>query len=214
MDVMTAILTRRSEQVLCEPAPGEAEFGYLLRGAAAFPDLTGPGRPDPWRWILLRGADRSLLAGRLTGAGTAGAGTDHPAGAGTDHPAVPGTDGRAGGVGEVAPGPGDAPLLAALVHAPRPGGPLTAWEHLSATSGMVHALILLLHGRGYGSTWHLARPAAAAGPAAALGLAAGERLLGGLAVGTPAARPPARRTLPDIAARLSVLTPAAPAHAR
>lgn len=62
MDVMTAVLTRRSRQTLNEPAPGDAEFAYLLGGAAAAPDH---GSLRPWRWILLRGEDRKTLGESL-----------------------------------------------------------------------------------------------------------------------------------------------------
>ncbi|WP_330301325.1 nitroreductase family protein [Streptomyces sp. NBC_00503] len=190
MDVMTAILTRRSEQVLVEPSPGEEEFAYLLRGAAAFPDH---GPLDPWRWILLRGEDRRVLGDCL-------AGDDGPDGSG------PGGNG---------PGGAAAPLLAALVLAPRGGPRPPEWEPVSAAGGMVHALILLLHSRGYGSTWRIGRRPHSPATAAALGLGAGERLLGGLSIGTPAAGAPPRRALADVAAQLSVFRAApAPAPAR
>lgn len=41
MDVMTAVLTRRSEHVLHAPAPDDAEFTYLLRGRASLPTTAG-----------------------------------------------------------------------------------------------------------------------------------------------------------------------------
>lgn len=183
MDVMTAILTRRSEQVLGEPSPGEEEFAYLLRGAAAFPDH---GPLDPWRWILLRGEDRRVLGDCLAGDGPSG---DGP-------------------TGDCARG-GAAPLLAALVLAPRGDRRPPEWEPVSAAGGMVHALILLLHSRGYGSTWRIARRPHGPATAAALGLGAGERLLGGLSIGTPAAGAPPRRALADVASQLSVFSAAA-----
>jgi nitroreductase len=58
VDVQTAILTRRSEHRLTDPAPSAEEFAELLAIAATAPDH---GQLRPWRWILLRGAEREAL---------------------------------------------------------------------------------------------------------------------------------------------------------
>ncbi|MFE9882721.1 nitroreductase family protein [Streptomyces sp. NPDC005784] len=58
MDVMTAVLSRRSEGQLSEPAPSTDEFAYLLRAAATAPDH---GKLRPWRWILVHGEARDAL---------------------------------------------------------------------------------------------------------------------------------------------------------
>ncbi len=58
MDVMTAVMTRRSELALGAPAPDDQEFMDALTLASAAPDH---GLLRPWRWVLMRGDDRELL---------------------------------------------------------------------------------------------------------------------------------------------------------
>lgn len=58
MDVMTAVLSRRSETHLVEPAPSDQEFAYLLRAAA---DAPGHDGLRPWRLILVRDEGRAAL---------------------------------------------------------------------------------------------------------------------------------------------------------
>ncbi|MCQ4043313.1 nitroreductase [Streptantibioticus rubrisoli] len=174
---MTAILTRRSEQVLREPAPGDAEFTYLLQGASTAPDH---GRLRPWRWVLLRGEDRDTLGTCL--AAEAAAQADD----------IPGETLR-----EKCR---RAPLVAALVFTPCPEHKVPEWEQLAATSCMVHALMLLLHARNYGSIWRTGRLSSSPAARRLLGLADPERLLGSLDIGTPEATAlHSRRPLGDVA---------------
>ncbi|WP_245873285.1 nitroreductase family protein [Streptomyces phaeoluteigriseus] len=185
---MTAILTRRSEHFLTDPAPSDDELTYLLRGAAAAPDH---GMLKPWRWILLRGADRAVLGTCLT--------DEHP--------------GQAAGrwVADML----RAPLLAALVFAPQPNGKVPEWEQLAATSAMTHSLMLLLHARGYGSVWHTDRLAESTAARALLRISPTERLLGGLSMGTPdpdTKRP--RWPLEDVSHRISVFRAGEPASVK
>ncbi|MET8079273.1 nitroreductase [Streptomyces sp. NPDC005303] len=175
---MTAILTRRSEHFLADPAPSDEELTYLLRGAATAPDH---GTLRPWRWILLRGEDRVVLGGCLA--------DEHPG---------PASDRMAAHMLS-------APLLAVLVFAPQPNGKVPKWEQLAATSSMTHSLMLLLHARGYGSIWRTGLLAESAAARSLLRIDPAERLLGGLWIGTPdpAGKRP-RRPLEDVAHRISV----------
>ncbi|MER5689772.1 nitroreductase family protein [Streptomyces sp. NPDC002205] len=183
MDVMTAILTRRSEQTLLAPAPGEEEFVYLLRGAATFLDH---GLPRPWRWILLRGGDRPAPAERVARQALA---TACPNGS-----ALP-----------------QAPLLAALVLDPHADPAVPEEEQEAAANAMTHALMLLLHSRGYSSLWRTGHLPAGGPAAAALGLNGSERLVGALSIGTPdTGRPLARRALADVEDRVSAFPSPAP----
>lgn len=177
MDVMTAITTRRSERVLTDPAPSDEEFHYLLRGAATAPDH---GRLRPWRWILVRGEARAALARTLT-------------------PKAP----QAAGKG--AHGRQEPPLRALLVFAPLPGHRIPDWEQLAASCSMTHALMMLLHARGYGSIWRTGRLCTSPGLRGLLHMADGERLLGSLDIGTSPKGPRQRRPLPDVSDRVSVL---------
>lgn len=104
-----------------------------------------------------------------------------------------------------------APLRAFLVFTPRLGHKVPEWEQLAAGSSVTHALMLLLHARGYGSIWRTGRLCSSMAVGELLGVAEGERLLGAVDIGTPArTAPPTRRPLPEISAHLSVLTPAEP----
>ncbi|MYS88486.1 MULTISPECIES: nitroreductase family protein [Streptomyces] len=183
MDVMTAVLTRRSEHVLAEPAPNDEEFAYLLRAAATAPDH---GKLRPWRWILVRGEGRAAL-GRCF----------------ADDCAAPGsrpdrTEAKAR----------RAPLLATLVFAPATGHRIPEWEQLAATSAMTSSLMLLLHARGFGSIWRTGKFTESAQVRRLLGLRQDERLLGWLYIGTPGESPQhRRRVLDDVTDRISVFAP-------
>ncbi|MGW1463632.1 nitroreductase family protein [Streptomyces sp. NPDC002308] len=208
MDVMTAVLTRRSDQPLVGPAPSDREFAYLLRGAAASPDH---GDTRQWRWILTRGEDRATLghcfaeeSGEFDSRGE-----------------------------EAGRGFRDAPLVATLVlssalvdarrtnpdrdspdrDSPDRDDPVPGWERLAAVSAMVNSLMLLLHARGFGSTWHTGGLTESGRIRKLLGLGPEEHLLGRLYIGTPqGVEPPRRRTPADIADRISVF-PSDPAGA-
>ncbi|MFD3947190.1 nitroreductase family protein [Streptomyces sp. NPDC058579] len=189
---MTAVLSRRSEQHLVEPAPNDQEFAYLLRAAATAPDHGGL---RPWRLILIRDEGRAALERCLA---------DESAG-----PTGPG------------PGPEwleeiqGAPLLATLVFSPVPhdrtgrgGPPVPEWEQLAATSAMTDSLTLLLHARGFGSVWRTGAFTKSGRIRRVLGLREEERLLGWLCIGTPPRSRASQRRVPeDVTDRISVFTP-------
>ncbi|MEU8927450.1 nitroreductase family protein [Kitasatospora sp. NPDC048545] len=182
---MTAVLTRRSEHRLSEPAPGDEEFIYLLNGAAAAPDH---GRLRPWRWILLRGTDREALAARLA----------------EEEEKEATAEARE----RIARKALRAPLKALLVFSPAAGPKVPEWEQLAATTAVTYGLMLLLHVRGYGSIWRTGRLCESAAAGELLGLRPGERLLGSLDIGTPdrSSGPPVRRENDDVADRVSHFT--------
>ncbi|MEU6576283.1 nitroreductase [Streptomyces sp. NPDC046805] len=188
MDVMTAVLTRRSEHRLVEPAPQDEEFAYLLRAAATAPDH---GRLRPWRWILVRGEGRAALGRAFADE-------------------YEGPESRRE---QLETKPQKAPLLATLVFAPVPndtahGGSIPEWEQLAATSAMAGSLILLLHARGFGSVWRTGRFTESERTRRVLGLRPQERLLGWLYIGTPQRLRPSKRRVPqDVTDRISVFTP-------
>jgi nitroreductase len=182
MELETAVRTRRSEHRLLDPAPSDEEFTDLLGWAATAPDH---GRLRPWRWILVRGESRAAL-----GASFASGATDAEA------------------VRRETRKPLRAPLLATLVLVPRRSHRVPHWEQLAASSAMVNSLMLLLHGRGFGSIWRTGASVDSPGTRALLGLAPHEGLIGWLYVGTP---DPTRRSVPrspvPVADRVSRLAP-------
>lgn len=180
MDVMTAILTRRSIHSLSGPAPTDQEFAYLLKGAAAAPDHGGL---RPWRWILLRDADLAAVGACL-------AAEAEP----EERALVEKKFMRA-------------PLKAVLVFSPD-GGALGVpeWEQLAAVSNVAYGLMLLLHARGFGSIWRTGRLCQSAGIRSLLGVRPDEQLLGSLDIGTPdVSIQPVRRSLEDVTDRMRFL---------
>ncbi len=179
MDLETAIVTRRSERRLVDPAPTDDEFADLLRMAALAPDH---GLLRPWRWILVRDHARRAL------------GESFAAEATSEHPEL------------VAAKALRAPLLATLVFRPHRQHRVPEWEQMAATCGMTHALMLLLHARGYGSIWRTGAFAGLPRVRGLLGLRLDEQLLGWLYVGTPLADQAQRPRSPeDLSDRLSTL---------
>ncbi len=182
MDVMTAVLTRRSEHRLVEPAPNDHEFAYLLRAAATAPDH---GKLRPWRWIMVRGEGRAAL-GRCFADDCTPESRRDPAEAKAHR----------------------APLLATLVFTPTAGHRVPEWEQLAATSAMTSSLMLLLHARGFGTIWRTGRFIESARVRQLLGLRHDERLLGWLYIGTPDQPQLHRRREPeDVTDRISVFAP-------
>ncbi|GGV90718.1 nitroreductase family protein [Streptomyces massasporeus] len=180
MDVITAMLTRRSEHHLVDPAPSDEEFAYLLKVAATAPDH---GLLRPWRWVLIRGDDRSELGACFA--------EEAPA------------ERRSQAAAKVQ----RAPLLASLVFTPAQGHKVPEWEQLAATSAMTNSLMLLLHTRGFGSIWRTGAAVRSAHVRQLLGLKGEENLLGWLYIGTPRANPARRRrSLCDVSSRLSQLS--------
>ncbi|MFF8593332.1 nitroreductase family protein [Streptomyces sp. NPDC015220] len=180
MDVFTAVLTRRSAKRLVGPAPGDEEFRYLLQTAATAPDH---GVLRPWRWILVRGQGLHTVVDGLA----------------EEDPAVP----RQQLVDKVV----RAPLKAMLVFRPRVGHRVPEWEQLAAASAMTHALLLLLHARGYAAIWRTGRLCTSRTLPGTLGLADGERLLGALDIGSPdpASGPQRRRSPVDVTDHVATL---------
>ncbi|TWV43433.1 nitroreductase [Streptomyces misionensis] len=180
MDVTTALLTRRSEHHLVDPAPGDEEFAYLRRVAATAPDH---GLLRPWRWILLRGDDRKELGACF---------------------AEEAPESRRS---QAATKPQRAPLLASLVFAPACGHKVPEWEQLAAASAMTHSLMLLLHARGFGSIWRTGAGVGSSRVRRLLELRDGEQCLGWLYIGTPKASGSRRRRPScDVSDRLSRLS--------
>lgn len=59
MDAITAITTRVSATVLAEPGPTPEQLRTILSAGVCAPDH---GRLAPWRFVVLAGADREILA--------------------------------------------------------------------------------------------------------------------------------------------------------
>jgi nitroreductase len=136
----------------------------------------------PWRWILVRDQARLVLGESFAAEDT------------SERPEL------------LAAKALRAPLLATLVFRPQRQHRVPEWEQMAATCGMSHALMLLLHARGYGSIWRTGAFAGFPRVREVLGLRLDEQLLGWLYVGTPLAVGGERPRLPeDMSDRLSTL---------
>lgn len=169
MGLADIVTSRRSEQHLADPAPGDAAVLELLGAAAASADH---GQLRRWRIIAYRGASRQLLGAALA----ASVAPERQA--------------------EAAAKAFRAPLILTLVLTPRMIDRIPWWEQLAAAAGVAHTLMLLLHDAGFGSIWRTGRLVDCRMACALLGIADDEQLLGWLYVGTPVRVKPKRARAP------------------
>lgn len=178
LDVLDAVLTRRSTPRLAEPAPAAAGLERLVQAAATAPDH---GRLRPWRLVAVSGNERARLGEVLAEA------ADTPEQA-----------------RRAAAKPLRAPLLLTIVHRPVPDHPkVPEWEQLAATAGMVTTLSLLLHSHGFASIWRTGPSVQAPQVRKHLGVEDDEQLLGWLYVGTREGEAAADRRPLEIPARIT-----------
>ncbi len=174
-EVLAFFARRRSASALTLRAPGPAadEITTLLRLAARVPDH---GKLAPWRFIVLEGAAKDAVAGRLQAIAAA-----RPDAA----------------KAEAALGKFKAPPVAvAVVSSPKPGE-IPEWEQLMSAGAVCLTLLNTATAMGYGANWitdwyaydDAARPV--------FGLADGERIAGFIYVGS-SAEPPMERVRPEV----------------
>lgn len=166
------LLTRRSPWPLTEPIPSETELQRAFAAAMCAPDH---GALRPWRFVLIRGAARAHLGDLFVRA----AQLREPQGDAERFR-------RKAMV---------APLLVAVVAHVQPHPKVPEIEQTVATGAAAMNLLNALHLQGYGCFWVSGPNAWDPTVHAGLGLAANERLLGFVYVGTPpdtAQHPPAR----------------------
>jgi nitroreductase len=181
MELVDAILGRRSIGRLVEPAPTDDEVVSLVATAATGPDH---GRLRPWRLIFVREEARYDVGQALSEA------------------LAP--DDEAGRV-QMAAKPSQAPLLLAIVFAPQANPVVPEWEQLAAASAMLQNLMLMLRQSGWDSKWRTGHASRAEPIRKLLQLEPTEQALGFLYVGTsPSLTRPPRRDW-DPRPRLSML---------
>ena len=169
---LNLLLTRHSPWPLTAPAPTDAELQPVFAAAMCAPDH---GQLRPWRFVLIRGEARARLGEVFVQAARA---------------RDPHEDAERFRVKAQA-----APLLIALVAQLRVGHKVPESEQLLAVGSAAMNVLNALHLQGFGGFWSTGLNSYDANVHAGLGLAANERLLGFLYVGTPQnpdARPPVR----------------------
>jgi nitroreductase len=168
VDVLDAILSRRSCGRLLAPAPSDAELQQLLAAAAAAPDH---GSLRPFRFIVLRPSVYAEFGAVLAAAYEARCAARgvpaEPAKVEKDHVKL-----------------GRAPLVVvvAAVHVASPKIPFSEQEDAAAAA--VENLLLAAVGLGYGSMWRTGDEARDPAVKAALGLSPDDAIVGFVYLGT------------------------------
>lgn len=158
MNVAQAVITRRSGARLLGPAPTDAELAELVSLAGTAPDH---GRLSPWRLINLRGEARRALGEAMADSAEGGTPRER-----TVDKAL------------------RAPLLVTIVFRPEDRPRIPRWEQLAATACAIQTLVLLLHDRGWSSSWRTGPATEYAEVRKVLDIGADEQCLGWLYVGT------------------------------
>ena len=170
---MEFLLTRRSRpaKTLAAPGPDRAALAPILRAALRSPDH---GKLEPWRLVVLERAalDRLARAARERGAALGLAARDIDKGAGQF---------------------ADSPLTVAVVSAPVTSDKVPQVEQVCSAAAVCLSLLNAALASGWGANWLTGWPAHDADfRRDALGLAAHERIVGFVHVGTETVAPPER----------------------
>jgi len=181
--VLDFLALRRSTSAvaLAEPAPDAGEVEGLLRLAARVPDH---GKLAPWRFVLLRGDDKTAFAARLEALAT-GRG-DLKAVAKLAKLKIP-------------------PMGIAVISSPR-AGEIPQWEQVLSAGAVCVNLLYAAQALGYGANWITDWYAYDAEAQAILGLQAGEQVAGFIFIGTPK-EPPQERERPPVSPLVSAWKP-------
>lgn len=182
-ELLDRLRERRSRPLLVRPAPGPDELDALLEVACTAPDH---GRLRPWRFVVVEDEARRAL-----GEAFAAARAERDADAGPVE------------LDRERAKPLRAPLLVAVVAAPRHHPKIPAWEQRASAAAVAHGLVLAAHLAGFGAMWRTGWYGDAPKVRAHLGLAEHEDVTGWIYLGTPAGNPPPPRpTLPAPVTRL------------
>jgi nitroreductase len=172
-EVLDFLALRRSASAvtLGEPGPTDEELSTLLRLASRVPDH---GKLSPWRFVVLRGADKAAFAARLE-ALAHGRG-DSVAAAKLAKLKIP-------------------PLAVAVVSSPREA-PIPEWEQILSAGAAATTLLYAAQALGYGANWITDWYAYDAEAREILGLAPHERVAAFIMLGA-AKEPPRERERPE-----------------
>lgn len=168
------LLTRRSVPPagLQPPGPDEDTLRTMLTAATRVPDH---GKLEPWRLILFRGTAREDFGGILADAFAA---------------ANPGA--RAEQIEFESQRFLRAPLVVAVVSAPKPHDKIPEWEQRLSAANVCFNLLHAAHASGFAACWITEWYAYDESVRAALALLPQERVAGFVYIGTAASRPPER----------------------
>lgn len=157
------LLARRSDHELAEPGPADDELELIFRAALRVPDFR---QLRPYRFLAARGDGLARLGAAMQRAALVSA----------QPPAV---------VERAARLPRRAPLVVVAIASPRPDRIVSEFDQILSAGCTVHAMQLAARSLGYGGVWRSGWLMDNAAFARELGLAAGERIVGFLYLGTP-----------------------------
>jgi nitroreductase len=170
MQVIDALLERRSAKALTAPAPDAAALDLIFSSAVAAPDH---GRLRPWRFVVIQGnaLDRfgDLLAEHLR--------RQHP-------------NSTAESLQREKQKAFRAPMIVVVAAICTPGGKIPVIEQVLAAGAAAQNVMLAAHALGFNSMWKTGGPAYDEQVKVSLGLEAKDVIVGFMYVGTEASRPP------------------------
>lgn len=167
---LALLLNRRSHHQLRAPGPDDAELALILRAALRAPDF---GLLRPYRFLAARDAGLTRL-GEALRQGALAAGLPERR------------------VARAASMPLRAPLVLTVIACPRPHDTVPELDQLLCAASTVLCMQLAARALGYGGVWRSGWPMYQPEVGQALGLAAHEKVVGFLYLGTPDGEPAAR----------------------
>jgi nitroreductase len=172
MDLFTAINSRSSSIKLIEPGPTREHLERIMLAGARAPDH---GRLAPWRFVVLEGAAREVLANASIELLLA------------EEPQA--TEAQ---IARERDKPMRAPtIIAVAAHLTR-GHKVPEHEQVQAVAAAVQNMFLAAHALGYGATWKTGAAARSAIVNRALGFEADDEIVAFLYLGTNATAGPVR----------------------
>ena len=183
-DLLAYLLTRRSHPAisLSAPAPEGETLTRILEAASRVPDH---GKLVPWRFLLIRGAARDALGGKLLSLLDARGETLDTARRQQEETRF-----------------SRAPLVVAVISRACVHPKIPEWEQQMSVGACCMNLVHAAHASGYVAQWLTEWMAFDEDVADMLGLAEGERIAGFIHIGTPT-ETPSERARPDLDAIVS-----------
>lgn len=157
-----AIMHRATAKQLGEPGPGRVEIETLLAAGARAPDH---GRLEPWRFVVLEGDARDVIAASMAAIARAGGEDD---------------DER---VMRAAAKAYRAPVIIVVGGVMKPAHKVPEVEQLLAVGAAIENMLIAAESLGIGSMWKTGAPAYDPALKAALGLAPDDHICGFLYLG-------------------------------
>lgn len=175
MQAIDALLGRRSAKTLTDPAPDAAALELMLECGARAPDH---GRLRPWRFIVIRGAARERLGALMA-----------------DLLRRKQPDAGAPALQREREKPLRAPLIIAVAAVCDAAAKVPPIEQILAAGAAAQNMMLAATALGFGAMWKTGNVAYDEAAKTALGLQAGDAIVGFLYVGSapPGAVPPPAR---------------------